>query len=390
MRKLTVIGFALLCIFCSATAAALLENETFTSADSVLVSDESGVVLLDWQADKMMVPASLTKLATAYLAIDKWGESHRFFTDYYVHGSDLWVRGYGDPFIVSEELDIVVRELRQRFAAEIKTISIDNSHFEFSSVPGRTHVSDPYNAPLSAVAVNFNTVKLRNQNGQIQSAEPQTPLTAIAAKLGKTLRKASERVNLRTVGNAQTNFAQLLALKLGLPQVAIKIDQKVPDRASLVYRHENSHTLADVLRGTLEFSNNFMANQVFLQLGQKLPLNFVEAQRIAEAKLSNKLKWSLHKLVEGSGLSRENRLSARQIDSLLARLSLHRKLLKKVEHPDATVYAKTGTLDGVRSYAGFISVADKDYRFVFIFNRAVPWRYREQVLENLIRQLNTP
>ncbi|MFT5571689.1 MAG: D-alanyl-D-alanine carboxypeptidase/D-alanyl-D-alanine-endopeptidase (penicillin-binding protein 4) [Cryomorphaceae bacterium] len=388
MGKLAVFYLALCCVFNTAWAMPLLESEAFTSADSVLVCDESGATLLDWQADKMMMPASLAKLATAYLAVDKWGVSHRFFTDYYMQGNDLWVRGYGDPFIVSEELDAVVLKLKQKLTAEVKTIHIDNSHFQFSSVPGRTNVSDPYNAPLSAVAVNFNTAKLRRHNGQILSAESQTPLTATAAKLAKNLSKKSERVNLQTVSNAQTNFAQLLAIKLGLSKVAIKIDQKVADNAVLIYRHENSHTLADVLRGTLEFSNNFMANQVFLQFGQQVPLNFIGAQSAAEEQLSRKLNWSSHRLVEGSGLSRDNRLSARQIDNLLEQLSSHKELLKEVEHPNATIYAKTGTLDGVRSYAGFIKLANKNYRFVFIFNRTMPWRYREQVLDRLVNQLN--
>jgi len=41
----------------------------------------------------------------------------------------------------------------------------------------------------------------------------------------------------------------------------------------------------------------------------------------------------------------------------------------------------------VRSFAGFIKHKDHEYRFVFMFNRTVPWRYREQLLARLVDHL---
>ena len=98
-------------------------------------------------------------------------------------------------------------------------------------------------------------------------------------------------------------------------------------------------------------------------------------------------QWPQFCIVEGSGLSRNNQLSARQIDDLLVELKPYKHLFKKVKNNKADIFAKTGTLDGVRTFAGYIKLRGKDYRFVFMFNRKVPWQYREKLLETLVEQL---
>jgi len=388
------------------SSSELFTGEQFTENDAVLVSDKTGNVLYDWQANKLLIPASLTKLATAQLAIDKWGLQYQFLTDYYLLENALWVKGYGDPFLVSEELDLVVKALEKAGVNnELEAINIDNSYFNITDVPGRTKVDDPYNAPLSAVAANFNTAKLRRLNGVVNSAESQTPLTPTAIRIGGALKAISERVNLVNSDNAQTNFAELLVAKLALAKtpraaVSININESLPPNARLVYRHRNSRTLADVLSGTLEFSNNFMANQVFLKLADQtdavsvaakpVPVSFARAVEFAKKQLDKRFKWTDYTIVEGSGLSRSNRLSAHQINDLLNSLAPHKTLFKRIDikSSQASVFAKTGTLEGVRTYAGYIALKDNDYRFVFIFNRSVAWRYREKMLERLVGELS--
>lgn len=396
MRKLNVLfSFALMLFYLWSLSThardnAVFQGITFEKNDSVLVSHSSGEPLFNWQADKQLVPASLTKLATAYAAIEKWGLDHRFSTDFYRVNNALWVKGFGDPYLVSEELDLLVNALPLKITQGITSINIDNAYFDIKKVPGRSAVSDPYNAPLSAVSANFNTTNIGRVNGTLQSVEAQTPLTPTARKVAHTLSKNRERVNLINADNAQRNFAELLAIKLGLPSVKININQPLNGCFKLGYRHLNSRTLADVLQGTLEFSNNFMANQVFLKLGDNTAdqMSFGHSAKLMQRRLSRQFNWQGHNIVEGAGLSRKNRLSAMQIDELLRSLSAHKALFKKVKNKNgALVYAKTGTLNGVRSYAGYIQLQDQEYRFVFNFNRHVPYRYRDQMLERLLRDL---
>jgi len=393
-------------LFCAASvnvSASVLGKLNLSKNDSVLVVKESGEPLFSWQVSKPLIPASLTKLATAHLAIERWGLDHHFVTDFFVDGDTLWVRGYGDPFLVSEELDKLVPMLKANLAADgeaqIKRISIDNSYFNITSVPGRSKVADPYNAPLSAVSANFNTAMLRKENGRITSAETQTPLTNTAKKMAYTLTKTEDRVNLVNAENAQSNFAELLLAKLGWSNIEVLTGQTLSASAELIYKHENSRTLADVLRGTLEFSNNFMANQVFLKLAESecvKSLSFAKSREYSNAALRKQFSWQGHNINEGSGLSRKNRLSAKQIDDLLIALRSNKTLFKQVElkSRSALIYAKTGTLNGVRSYAGYIELPAKSseqssrkYRFVFNFNRTVPYKYRDQLLDQLVSDL---
>jgi len=374
------------------TAQELFKGESFTGHDSVLVVDHNDRVLFDWQSRKPLIPASLTKLATAHLAINKWGLENRFITEFYTHEGNVWVKGYGDPFLISEELDLIVEQLHGAGLQQPEAIYVDSSYFDFDAVPGRTKVADPYNAPLAAVSANFNTAMLRRKNSEVVSAEAQTPLTPTAKKMASSLSTKVERVNLVTSNNAQRNFAELLQLKAGWPKTPIYINQLMPERAKLVYRHQSSRTLAQVLQGALEFSNNFIANQVFLKLTDKPELtsvSFKKAKLGAVAALSRQFEWRDFNVEEGSGLSRANRFSARQLDDLLRELRPNKNLLKqyKVKGFKALVHAKTGTLNGVHSYAGYIEFSNRHYRFVFNFNRPVPYRYRNQLLEKLLASL---
>ena len=101
--------------------------------------------------------------------------------------------------------------------------------------------------------------------------------------------------------------------------------------------------------------------------------------------------WLGHHVLEGSGLSRDNRLSAIQLDQVLSLLEPHKDLLKhfKTQSANARVFAKTGTLDGVQSYAGFIDFPDRSYRFVFLLNRTVAYGFRDKLLEDLVRGLHS-
>jgi len=336
----------------------LLTNEGLQKEDAVFLV-QGDQILFEWQADKALIPASVTKIVSAQLAIDKWGLQHRFHTDFYQSGKTLWVKGYGDPFLISEEIDLLVGQLNQYLDDGINKIAIDASYFESNlQAPGRSKVSDPYNAPLSAVAANFNTAKLVKNKQKISSAE--RPALAI--------------------------------------QINASVPWSVPRKANLIYRHTNTRPLANILRGALEYSNNFIANQVFIKLAetnaayqeqkQVAPLSFASAQSAANDALKKRFGWPENLIEDGAGLSRVNRLSARQIDQALKVFSPNKQLLKeyKVGANKTVVYAKTGTLQGVRTFAGYIEL-DEPVRFVLMFNRNTPWRYRETLLERIVTQL---
>ena len=380
-----------------AESSLVFSKQQFSDQDAVLVSDQTGRVIYAWRADQLLIPASLNKILTSYLAIDKWGLSDHFKTDFYQIDSQLWVKGYGDPYLVAQEIDQIATGLNKLKINPIQSIHIDASYFKTESVPWRSTVADPYNAPLSAVAANFNTAFLQKTSTGLISAETQTPLTATAQKLvaaNQSLLSSGQkvRINLVNSSNAQTNFAEILAIKLGLPRASIYINQSLPEASHLLYRHFNSHSLETVLTGAMKYSNNFIANQIFIKLAEQIntkSVSFASTQTYVDQILKDKFDWHDTTILEGAGLSRANKLSALQIDQLLVLLQPYKQIFKEIIHlDDAKVFAKTGTLNGISNYAGYIDLPEQQYRFVFMFNRSTPYGYRDRMLELLVKQLS--
>ena len=78
----------------------------------VLVMDANGNELVAQNADKPFVPASVTKIVTAWLAMEVLGGDYRFETRFYLDDKRvLYVRGGGDPFLISEELAELATQL---------------------------------------------------------------------------------------------------------------------------------------------------------------------------------------------------------------------------------------------------------------------------------------
>ncbi len=89
---------------------------------SIHVTDlETGGPVLDWNGDVARNPASTMKLVTTLVALDLLGPSYRWKTDVYALGTvengqldgDLLLKGYGDPFLVTERVWQMLRRVQQ-------------------------------------------------------------------------------------------------------------------------------------------------------------------------------------------------------------------------------------------------------------------------------------
>ncbi len=130
----------------------------------------------------------------------------------------------------------------------------------------------------------------------------------------------------------------------------------VPAGLQPIYVHRQSRTLSQVLHDLLIGSNNYIANQVFLEIGGHRfggPVSLEKSLKVAnEMLVAHDLAGAIH-LEEGSGISRNNRFTARGLDKVLTLFAPHAGLLKK----DKGASYKTGTLDGVRTLAGYANTA---------------------------------
>jgi D-alanyl-D-alanine carboxypeptidase/D-alanyl-D-alanine-endopeptidase (penicillin-binding protein 4) len=149
----------------------------------VLVLDSKGNELVAQNVDEPFVPASVAKIVTAWLAMDVLGGNYRFETRFYLDDKRvLYVRGGGDPFLISEELLPLAKRLVAAIGKKPVTgIVLDASYYPSDlRIAGIEDSNESYNALNSALAVNFNTVNAVRSGDNVRSAEKQTPITPLA------------------------------------------------------------------------------------------------------------------------------------------------------------------------------------------------------------------
>lgn len=361
-------------------------------AQASLLLEENGRDVIAYQADTRRVPASTMKLLTAFAALETWGRNHRFETDFYQDDNGwLWVKGYADPYLVSEELDRVVAALVAKGLRQVAGIGLDDSFFGPDvEIAGRSSSDNPYDAPVTALAANFNTINLVRSGNQIRSAETQTELTETARRFGMAGGAGKQRVNLREHEIAVRYFGELLAVKLANAGVRVDDQQqhaRVPARARHLYRHANSRTLAEMVAPMLEYSNNFIANALFLRLAQpqgRGSVSMAGAKRTMTDFARQRFGWRDFRIDDGAGLSRANRLSARQLVELLESFTPYRDLMPE-QDGNAKVRAKSGTLRGVSCYAGYVRRNGAWAPFALLINQPVEYNLRRRVAASLTR-----
>ncbi len=377
--------------FCAnSIAASPLDTLIKLPSSSLLLIDKDKKVLQTKNPNHLYIPASTVKVLTSLIALNTWGSNHRFKTEFYydADANSLWIKGFGDPHITSEELDLIVEKISSYDNVEIDTIGIDTSHFSKTiTIDGQGSSLNPYDATVGAIAANFNTINVRVYDDSISSSETQTPLTPLANELAQGLTIGTHRINLGKAEHCPQYFYELLKAKLNrsaIPTDALFLSGDVPKSAKLLFTHYNSKTLEQVVASMLEYSNNFIANQIFLNLGAEkfgAPANLEKSQQAIKKYIEENFNWSDYIVVEGAGLSRKNRLSAQQLIDILQKFRFYRHLLP-TQTPD--IFAKSGTLKNVSTYAGYINRKDYWSPFAIMINQSVNFHFREEVAKELV------
>ena len=326
----------------------------------VLVMDARGNELVAQNIDEPFVPASVTKIVTAWLAMEVLGGDYRFKTRFYLDDKRvLYVRGGGDPLLISEELAPLATKLVAAVGKKrITGIVLDASYYPSNlRIPGIEDTDEAYNVLNSALAVNFNTVYAVRRGDKVRSAEKQTPITPLAIdqfrlrgpnRSGRISLSQDPMVSLQYAGELIAAFIERAG-----GSVKGKISTGlVPEGLEPVYVHRQSRTLSNILVELLRVSNNYIANQVFLEIGgHRLdgPVSLEKSLQVANEMLAaNGLAAAIH-LEEGSGISRNNHFSARGLAKVLELFAPHADLLRG--HDGGM--NKTGTMEGVSTLAGY-------------------------------------
>jgi len=397
-ERFFVTGVVLLCLLGNMGSPALADQAQAVSRilsliqekDAVLLTDPQGRILASGNAEKLLVPASTLKILTALVALHYLGEDFRFVTECYSDKNQhLKIKGFGDPLFVSDVMPDFSRQVQSRIH-QYGDLVLDDSAFQQPlRIPGVTETTEPYDAPNGAFCANFNTISFqKTSGGKYVSAEPQTPLVPFAVSRIRASGKASGRIVFsHSQGESVLYAGHLVAGFLSQQGMAssgqVRIG-RVEEGDRLLIRYVSPYTLTDVITRLMEYSNNFIANQLFIAAGIQaygLPGTIDKGIRASQEFLRKELQIETIQLAEGSGISRDNRISATQLDQLLVRFYPYRQLMRR----QGNELFKTGTLTGVRSRAGYIEDGKGgSYRFVVMIN--TPGKTADPVME-IIRGL---
>lgn len=403
----------------------------------VVALDDRGDVRLRHQAGEPVNPASVMKLVTSYAALDLLGSSHtwttRFLTDGVIDNGalrgNLYVRGGGDPKLVIERLQEAYAALQaQGVNVILGDLVLDHSAFDLPETdPGAFdgEALRPYNASPDALLFNFKSVILKFQPDPAAGvarvvSEPPMAGLAIDATVplapgrcsdwrGGLGARFDDPDSIRFTGRYPAACGELTwpvayqqpgtyavrafegawramgGLLTGQARSGL-----TPPQARLLHE-ARSLPLADILIDVNQWSNNVMAQQVFLSLGD-VPLapeagapggrrsSFERARAVVGQWWQRTFgpKVAAPVMENGSGLSRVERITPEALAVLLRHAARHAQAQPFVQSlavagvsgtaariardPRSPAYGnaflKTGTLRDVTGLAGYVNAAN--------------------------------
>ncbi|WP_095107586.1 D-alanyl-D-alanine carboxypeptidase/D-alanyl-D-alanine-endopeptidase [Pseudomonas sp. Irchel 3E20] len=413
-----------------------------------------------YNADVSVNPASTMKLVTTYAALEMLGPNYQWKTEFYTDGTlsggilhgNLYLKGGGDPKLNMEKLWLLMRDLRANGVQQVTgDLVLDRNFFVPPQLPQFNDDGNDENKPFlvkpDSLLVNLKALRFvaRNDGGKVLvSVEP--PIASIRVdnqvKAVNTKQCSGEvRYNPVTQANgtvtvtvngqlsdgcSSQTYLSLLdhatytagAVRAIWQELGGSIQGKdrlgaVPKDAKVLAR-AFSPDLAEVIRDINKYSNNTMAQQLFLSLGARYRNeadgdDAKAAQRVVRQWLAKKGITAPHLVMEnGSGLSRAERVSAREMATLLQAAwrspysaefvssmpiagmdGTMRKRLKRTA-VSGEAHIKTGTLNTVRAIAGYSRDNNGNtWAVVAILNDPKPWgaaSVLDQVLLDLYRQ----
>ena len=427
--------------------AALQRSKLPRDAIAMLVVDAEGKSppRLSYRANVAMNPASVMKLVTTYAALDLLGPAYVWNTPVFIEGAvrdgslygNLVIKGLGDPKLVAERLWLLLRRVQ---GLGVKTITgdilLDHSAFvlpasdpaDFDGEPLR-----PYNVAPDALLLNYKSVVMtftpdRTVNtAQVQFDPPlagvaeQTTVPLSSGECGDyraTLRADfSDPTRIRFGGtypaaclekvwpaayadpkSYAARAVEGMWLEMGGKLGGTVHDGKVSTPAGVAATpafEVSSPTLAEVIRDVNKYSNNVMAQQLFLTLS--LPARASGGSGVATLEASREVikRWWQERITgaeaplmdNGSGLSRNERISVQALGRLLQTAYLSPQMPELMSSlplagVDGTLrrnrskaygsaHLKTGSLRDVVAVAGYIHAASgRRYVLVALVNHA--------------------
>ena len=417
----------------------------------------TGETVLAWNEDKPRNPASVAKLLTTLVALERLGPSYTWKTDIYYAGDikdnalegDLLLKGYGDPFLTTERLWTMLHAVRDTGISRINgNLLLDDSYFDIGEYDPGAFDNSPlraYNVAPNALLMNFKVVQyeftpdagggkvnvrlhpeLENLQvvnqlsigdgrcGGYQRGITITPNEDVDQMIfsGTFPRGCSSYAMSRTALN-HNDFAYGL-IKSVWSEMGGEISGGwnnviAPEELEPVLSF-NSPSLAEIITMVNKYSNNVMAHQLLYTLAAEqfgAPGTEENGRAVVRQWLEeNGFDSDGLKFDNGAGLSRDARMTARQLNDLLryayqsrfmpefmssmSLAGMDGTMSRRFRGSDALAgmaHIKTGSLDDVTAIAGYLqSRSGERYIVVSLHNdRNVHRGTGQEVQEALLR-----
>lgn len=363
---LSQVFFPLICQALSPQQA-LNQIEQLAPEAGVLLG-EGEKVLLSQNEKKLYISASTIKVPLVLSAFNLLGDDFRFTTSFYSNNkNDLLIRGGGDPFLISEEIALVAAALRAQGWSRFNHLYLDDSLYQHIGLTAIGDSTNPYDAPLSSLGVNFNTMNLiQRTDGKIVSAESQTPTLPLAQLMKNKIPCCDQPTRISLKGeHTRAYTAQLVEAIFAQNGISLLPGYKLAQwnkEWSLIYNHRNSRNLAEISQALLLYSNNLIANALLFQFMPTAD-DILAASLAAWQEDLNRMTITNFQLVEGSGLDRRNQFTPSSMFRILIKFTPYIHLLPSDQQG---AYYKTGSLKGISNSVGYIQKKERLRPFVIL------------------------
>jgi D-alanyl-D-alanine carboxypeptidase/D-alanyl-D-alanine-endopeptidase (penicillin-binding protein 4) len=334
-----------------ANALAVPGNST-TDSGAVVVDLQTGRLLFARHPDLPLAPASNEKLTVSFTALRDLGATYRFRTEIFGRGyqedgvwhGDVFLKGFGDPTLSSLQVERLATQIADAGITRIDgRVYGDESWFDSQRTGPGWKASYYINEcpPLSALIVD---------RGWYDRHTAQQPALAAAGTLKLLLRKHGVSSGVVGLGRAPNDAYALAQVDSDpLPAVVAEMD------------HE---------------SDNFIAEMLLKEIGAEVGDAGTTAAGAAVVQrdlVAAGVPLTGVRIVDGSGLSLDDRLTARTLAALLVAVwddvdlrnpfwaslpiaGINGTLDKRLLRPPArgAVRAKTGTTDRASALSGYV------------------------------------
>lgn len=388
------------------------------------------------------IPASVTKILTAFAVLKTFDLNQKFKTQLYIKGQDLFLKGGGDTSFVSENMWYLVNVFIRSGIKKINHVYVDDQLFDqvrFDESRQSIRVDRSYDSPVGAMSFNWNSVNIfvkpttTGKPAQV-ILDPENEYyklvnkTQTQTKIKKELIIDVDQKNrtITVIGDVKFGVEEKAYYKnVSTPEIwsgenlvaflkqrgvsvegSVKLG-KIPPDAKLVAENE-SKPLDQILADMNKFSNNYVAEMLTKHLAEKngeIPSTLkTGVQMIKKQLLMLGLKESDFFIENPSGFTRDNKISAQSLNQVLFSAQNNFKIfpallfslpisgndgtLKKrmIDSPlNGIVRAKTGYLDGVISLSGYLGRPDGEIlHFTFLYNGPQDMRTVQEAFDQVL------